>query len=180
MRENLRFGPSFSLGNRLARLAWGLCAATVFRFSPRPCHFIRSGLLRLFGAKIGKSCHFYPGAVIWAPWNLVVGDNVGVADEAVLYSMAKITIGDRAVISQGAYLCCGTHDYTRRNFQLMVEPIAIGADAWIAARAFLHPGVTVGDGTVVGACSVVTRNIPAWTVATGNPCREIRKRIFND
>jgi putative colanic acid biosynthesis acetyltransferase WcaF len=90
--------------------------------------------------------------------------------------MAPVVLGERAVVSQGVHLCTGSHDYESENFQLFARPIEIGADAWICAEAFLGPGVTIGDGAVIGARSVVTRDQPSWTVCAGNPCRPIKPR----
>jgi putative colanic acid biosynthesis acetyltransferase WcaF len=169
--------PSFSARNRARRQLWNLTYLLVFRWSPRPSHRWRSSLLRLFGARVGRGCHVYPGVRVWAPWNLVLGDHVGVADGAILYNMDRMTIGDYAVISQGAHLCGGTHDYNSGDFQLIAKPIVIGARAWICAEAFVHPGVTVPEGAVVGARAVVTRSLhDAWTVYAGNPCRPIGRR----
>jgi putative colanic acid biosynthesis acetyltransferase WcaF len=169
-------GASFSLGNRLARVGWSLVQGTVFRWSPRPLHGWRSFLLRLFGAKVGRGAHVYPGAKIWAPWNVEIGDETGVADGATLYSQGKITLGRRVVISQGAHLCAGTHDYEKRGFPLVTAPITVGDEAWIAAEAFVHPGVTIGEGAVIGARSVVTKDMPAWTVCAGFPCKPLKAR----
>lgn len=168
---------SFALGSRLRRQLWYLVQASLFRFSLRPLHGWRSFLLRLFGAKLGVGCHVYPGVKIWAPWNLSCGAFVGIADGVTLYSMDLITIGDYAVISQGAHLCTGTHDYNSRNFQLVTRPITIGAHAWVCAEAFLHPGVVLPDGVVIGARSVVTKSVPqAWAVYAGNPCVIVKQR----
>jgi putative colanic acid biosynthesis acetyltransferase WcaF len=90
--------------------------------------------------------------------------------------MAQIQIGTRAVVSQGVHLCTGSHDYESETFQLFTKPISIGQDAWICSEAFLGPGVTIGDGAVIGARAVVTRNQPAWMVCAGNPCRPIKPR----
>src|SRR5688572_5295020 len=98
-RPSAYTGPSFSFGNRLARAGWNLCWAVLFRPSPRPFHAWRSLLLRLWGAKLGARCHIYPRAVVWAPWNLVCGDEVGVGDGAILYNQAPITLGRRCVVS---------------------------------------------------------------------------------
>ena len=171
-----RTGPSFSLRNRIARVAWGVFRALLFRPSPRPFHSWRSAILRLFGAKLGRGCHIYPGARIWAPWNLTCGERVGVGDGAILYNQAPITLGKRSVISQGAHLCTGTHDYASPHFELVARPIVVGDDAWLAAECFVHPGVTIGDGAVIGARSVVTRNMPAWTVCAGHPCEPLKPR----
>jgi len=175
-------GPSFSLGNRLLRALWGGIYFLLFRPSPRPLHAWRVMLLRLFGAKIGSGCHIYPNVKIWAPWNLELGDHVAVADGVTLYCMDKIRIGDYTVVSQGAYLCGGTHDYNSANLQLVALPIEIGARAWVCAEAFVHPGVMVPEGAVVGARAVVTKTLPdPWAVYAGNPCKQVgtRKRTQN-
>lgn len=170
--------PSFSLRDRLARALWNAVQATIFRWSPRPLHEWRSALLRAFGARVGRGVHVYPGARIWAPWNLALGDETGVADGATLYSQGRITLGRRVVISQGTHLCAGTHDYEQSGFPLVTRPIAIGDHAWVAAEAFVHAGVTIGEGAVIGARSVVAKDMPAWTVCAGHPCKPIKERTW--
>jgi putative colanic acid biosynthesis acetyltransferase WcaF len=171
-------GASFSLRNRIARLLWGFVNLLFFRFSPKPMHGWRSFILRCFGAKIGKGVHVYPGVKIWGPWNLDLGDECGVASTAILYSQGKITIGRRAVISQGVNLCTGTHDYTRVGSPLITKPITIGDNVWVAAEAFVHPGVTIENGCVIGARSVVINNMPEWMVCSGHPCKPLKKRVI--
>lgn len=170
-------GPSFTLSHRLKRQLWNFVQAFFFSISPRPLHRWRAFLLSIFGAEIGRGCHVYPSAKIWAPWNLKLGNFVGIADGVTLYCMDRIEIGDYAVVSQGVHVCGGTHDFNSANFQLVVKPIEIGAHAWICAEAFIHPGVTVPEGAVVGARSVVTKSLEEpWKVYTGNPCREVGTR----
>ena len=101
-------------------------------------------------------------AIIWAPWNLEAGDQCGVANRVILYNQARIRLGRRVVISQGAHLCTGTHDYEDPGFPLRAEPIVVGDQAWIAAESFVHPGVVIGEGAVIGARSVVTKDVPPW------------------
>lgn len=168
---------SFTLGHRLKRALWNLVSATFFAPSPRPLHAWRALLLRAFGAQLGPGCHVYPGVKIWAPWNLVLGRCVGVGDGAILYSMARITIGDYAVVSQGAHLCCGSHDFNSSNFQLFAKPIAVGSHAWVCAEAFIHPGVSIAEGVVVGARAVVHRDLAdSWTVCAGHPAAKVGER----
>lgn len=177
-----RTGPSFSPSNRLLRAIWTLVWFLLFRSSPRPLHAWRRGLLKLFGARIGQHFHIHASCRVWAPWQLVVGDHVGVGEGVHFYNMASIQIGNEAVISQGAHLCAGTHDYNSRHFQLMARPISIGAKAWICTEAFIGPGVQVPDGCVVGARSVMTRTPPdgAWKVFAGNPAQPIKQRVIRD
>lgn len=165
------------LRNRLARVAWKIADCALVRFTPRPFHAWRAFVLRLFGARLGARCHVYPGAIIWAPWNLECADDACIANGAEIYNVAKVSIGRRAVISQGAYLCAASHDFsdpTRAVFPLISAPIRVGDCAWVAARAIVLPGVTIGEGCVIGAGSVVTRDMPAHTVCAGNPCRAIK------
>lgn len=169
--------PSVSLGNRMARLAWGAAYILLFRPSPRPLHAWRSTLLRLFGAKLGANCHIYPRARIWAPWNLVCEDVVAIADDAEIYNPARVTLGSHCTISQQAFLCAATHDHDDPTFPMIWEPIHIGRYAWIAARATVQLGLTVGDGSVLGLGSIATRDLDPWIVYAGAPARRIKERL---
>lgn len=177
MHNQDTFGePAFNLKNRLARIIWNIASFALFQLSPRPLHSWRAFLLRCFGAKVGKGVRVYPGAKIWAPWNLQLDDECAIASGAILYSQGKIIIGRRTIISQGVHLVTGTHDYTKRGFPLFTKPIHIGGHVWIAAEAFVHPGITINEGCVIGARAVVTKDMPAWMVCAGHPCRQIKER----
>ena len=176
INEDTFTGPSFSRKNRLARLIWQTFSIFFFRYSPQPLYGWRSFILRVFGAKVGKGVHIYPKVKIWAPWNIVIADYSGIANGVILYSQGKISIGQRTVISQGAHLAAGTHDYTVPGFPLVTKPIVVRDHVWIAAEAFIHPGITVGEGCVIGARSVVTKNMPDWTVCSGHPCIPMKER----
>ncbi len=176
INQDTHTGPSFSFRNRLARVFWNVVQGTLFAWSPTPLHAWRGWLLRCFGAEVGRDTHIYPGVKIWAPWNLSIGDEAGIASGATLYAQGRISIGKHAVVSQGAYLCAGTHDFEMPGFPLITKPIVIGDEAWVAAQAFVHPGVTIAEGAVIGARSVVTKDVPAWTVCSGFPAKPLRKR----
>lgn len=180
VNQDTHTGPSFSFGNRMKRVIWNVSYTIFFRFSPIPLHGWRSFLLRMFGAKVGKAVHVYPKVKIWAPWNLELADQCGVANHAILYSQAKISIGHRSTVSQGVHLCAGTHDYTKPGFPTIAKPIKIGDHSWIAAEAFVHPGVVIGNGCIIGARSVVSQNMPDWMVCTGHPCEPIKARDDKD
>ena len=169
-------GASFSFKNRLARLIWGVVYIIFFRSSPRSFHSWRSFILKIFNAKIGEGVHIYPNVKIWAPWNLEIGDEVGVADGVDLYSQDKIILGYRAIISQRSFICTGTHNFNLHGHPLTTKPIVINDYAWVAAEAFIGPGVNVGEGAVIGARSVVFKNIEPWTVVGGNPAKFIKNR----
>ncbi len=171
---------SFSLSNRVRRQIWNYTWLMLFRPSPRPLHKWRAFLLKIFGAHIGKNVHVYPATRIWAPWNLVLGDHVGIADGVTIYNMDTISIGSYSVISQGAHLCGGSHDYNSPNFQLYAKPITLGEHVWICAEAFVSLGVNIPDGVVVGARSLVTKSIlEPWTVCAGHPAKQIGQRTRN-
>jgi len=178
INKDTHTGASFSVSNRIMRIVWSVVYLILFKYSPRPLHSWRSFLLKCFGAKVGKGVHVYPGVKIWAPWNLILDDECGIASGVELYSQGLITVGKRAVISQGSYICTGTHDYNDKGFPLYTLPITIGDNAWIAAGAFVHPGVTIGNGCVIGARSVVTKNMPEWMVCAGFPCKVIKERVL--
>ncbi|MFN6996502.1 MAG: putative colanic acid biosynthesis acetyltransferase [Aquincola tertiaricarbonis] len=169
--------PSFTLRNRCARAVWNMAWLLLFRPSPRPLHAWRALLLRLFGARLGRHVHVYPSVRIWAPWLLQVGEHSGIADGVTLYNMGGIRIGPRCVVSQGAHLCGGSHDYQQPSFQLVAAPIELQAEVWVCAEAFVSAGVTVPAGCVVAARSVVTRTVAEpWTVLAGVPARVVGRR----
>jgi putative colanic acid biosynthesis acetyltransferase WcaF len=168
--------PAFSFRDRLRRLNWNICRAVLYRTSPRPLHSWRSFLLRLFGAKMGRNCHFYPRSKVWAPWNLVCADQVTAADGAEIYNPAPVTLGSHAILSQDAYVCGATHDYDDPAFPLIAYAMNLGAYAWVCARASVAPGVNMGEGAVLGLGSVATRDLEAWTVYAGAPAVKVKER----
>lgn len=171
-----RGGPSFSLRHRLERAVWNLIWGLLAAWTPPPLHPWRRALLRLFGARVAPTARIYGSARIWYPRYLSLADNAVIGPGVICYSMAPIAIGEGATISQRAHLCAGTHDIDDAHFQLMARPIRIGAKAWIAAEAFVGPGVTVGEGAVLGARGVTVKNLADWSVSAGNPARHIRSR----
>lgn len=168
--------PSFSLRLRIARFTWGVCWALLYRFSPRPFHAWRSMLLRVFGAKMGPNCHFYPSSRIWAPWNLICADQVTAGDGVEIYNPCLVRFGSHAILSQNAYLCGATHDFNDPAFPLLAYEMEVGAYAWVCARACIAPGVNVGEGAVLGLASVATRDLEPWSVYAGVPAVKVKDR----
>lgn len=157
------------------RVLWA-SAAPIFHLSPRPFWGLRRALLRAFGAKVGRDVHVYPTARISVPWNLVLGDGCAVGDYAILYALGPITLGPRSTVSQYAHLCAGSHDWRDPAMPLTKPPITLGADVWVCADVFVGPYVTVGDGAILGARSVVVRDVEPRTVVAGNPARLVGTR----
>jgi putative colanic acid biosynthesis acetyltransferase WcaF len=168
--------PAFSFGDRLRRLIWNICWVLFYRTSPRPFHSWRSLLLRLFGARMGSNCHFYPRSKVWAPWNLVCADQVTAADGAEIYNPAPLTMESHSILSQDAYVCGATHDYDDPAFPLIAYAMSLGAYSWVCARASVAPGVNLADGAVLGLGSVATRSLDAWTVYAGVPAVKVKER----
>jgi len=168
--------PQTSLRNRIARAMWSACYALLFRPSPRPLHAWRSLLLRCFGARLGRNCHIYPSARIWAPWNLVCGDVVALADGAEIYNPWTVTLGSHSTISQQAYVCTASHDVDDPAFPMVGAPVTIGDHAWICARAAVLPGVSLGPGAVLALGSIATHDLAQWTLYAGAPARPMRER----
>ena len=162
--------------NRLKRILWLLVSKLLYVSPWR----IRFTVFRRFGAKIGNDCALYPSACYYAPWNLECGNRVCVAPDAEIYNKAKVVIGSNVVISQGAYICTASHDISSPTMDLVLKPITICDNVWIAAKATILPGVTVGEGAVVGACAVVAKDVPPWSVVVGNPARVVKKRELNE
>ena len=166
---------------RIARCVWNIVWVVLFRPTPRGmfCGW-RRFLLRLFGAKIGQGVHVLPSCKIWQPWKLTMGAHSCLAEHVDCYSVDQITIGDQVVVSQDAFLCCASHDITSTIMELTYAPIMIESQAWVAARAFVGPGVRIGEGAVVGACAVVTKDVESWTMVAGNPAKVIKRRMIKD
>lgn len=148
----------------------------MFRPTPTPFHAWRRLLLRLFGARVGERAAVYPSAMIWAPWNLSIGAGATIGGGTTIYNVDHVAIGRCAVVSQGAHLCTASHDYNSAGFDLLTAPIRIDEEAWIAAEAFVGPGVTISKAAVVGARAVVIQSIAERAIVAGNPARVIGQR----
>jgi putative colanic acid biosynthesis acetyltransferase WcaF len=135
-------------------------------------------LLRFFGARIDKGAHPYPRAKIWAPWNLEMGPHSCISDDVDCYCVDRVHIGAHATVSQYSYLCTATHDIEDPHMPLVTAPITIAAGAWVCADVFIGPGVTIGEGAVVGARSSVFRSVDPWAVVAGNPAKLIKQRCL--
>jgi maltose O-acetyltransferase len=95
----------------------------------------------------------------------------------VVLDVSTVRIGDHTLFGPGVHVYTATHpmDHEQRRTQEFGKPVEIGSDVWVGGAAIICPGVTIGSRSIIGAGSVVTRNIPNDTFAAGNPCRIIRK-----
>lgn len=176
----LEGGASFSLGNRLVRVAWGIGWLVLARFTPPPLHGWRRLVLKAFGAKVATGARVHASVSVWLPANLELGENCLIGPGVRLYNQGRISIGARTVVSQGAHLCASTHDVHDPHFQLVLRPITIGEQCWIAAEAFVGPGVTMYDRAVLAARGALFGDAEADTIYRGNPAAALKKRQLRD
>jgi len=172
MRLDLYDNSAFDRGAGPVREAlWMLCKGVFFLNAfPWPSS-IRVFWLRLFGARVGKQVVIRAGVNISFPWRLTVGDHVWIGEEVYVLSLAPVTLGSHVCVSQRAFLCTGSHDWRRENFDLQVRPITVEDEVWIAAQAFIGPGVCVGRGSIVGAGTILLKTLPPNSMAKGNPAQ---------
>ena len=168
-----------SLKSKIGRVVWNVVWLLLFRPTPnrlRIFNWWRAFLLRCFGAKIGKGCAIFNSCEVWQPWNLKMGDYATLSEKVICYTVDKIKIGCQTTISRDVFLCCASHDVASPIMELIYAPIVIGDNCWVAARSVIMPGRSVGDGAVIAAGAVVTKDVEPWTVVGGNPARFIKKR----
>jgi putative colanic acid biosynthesis acetyltransferase WcaF len=155
----------WTISQRITRVTWGVVRRVLWPWLPAA----RPMMLRWFGATVGQRCRLGGQVRIFIPWNLRIGDDVDVADHAILYALGTITIGDRTVLDVRAHLCAGTHDITDPRFPQIRPPIAIGSDCFIGLDAYIGPGVTLGDAVVVHPRASVHRSVTGPAHVRGNP-----------
>lgn len=170
-----------SIKSKVARVVWNIVWVLLFGPTPRGNLFRtwRIALLKLFGAKVKWSSNVLPSCRIWQPWKLTMGEYACLSENVDCYAVDEITIGDQATVSQGVKLCTASHDISSKIMELTTQPIVVGPNAWVAGWSIILPGVTIGEGAVVGAGAVVTKDVEPWTVVGGNPAKFIKKRVLN-
>lgn len=164
------------VSDRLLRILWEFSWAIFCSWTPKPANGWRLFWLRLFGAKLHGAPFVHQRARIEIPWNLTLHDRCCLGDRTNAYTLGQIEIGAGATVAQEVYLSTGSHDFSSDRIPLVIGKIVIGEDVFIGARAFVMPGITIGARSVIGACSVVTRDVPPEVFAAGNPCKVLRPR----
>jgi putative colanic acid biosynthesis acetyltransferase WcaF len=173
-------GAAFSAANKLERMVWQIAWGLLARFTPPQLAAWRRLLLRVFGAKVGRGAKVYGSARVWLPRNLELGEGVLVGRGAEIYNQGRIAIGAYSVISQRAFLCASTHSTSDPDFALVLRPIALGRGCWVAAEAFVGPGVTMGDGAVLAARGALFEDAEAMGIYRGNPATLLGRRRFGE
>lgn len=170
------YASPWTAGQRVKMLLWAAAWRLLCSWTPKPLNPWRLFVLRCFGARLSGTPFVHPNARIQIPWTLVMAHRACLGDGAVAYSLADVVIDEGATVAQEAYLCTGTHDFSSAALPLQTASIHVGRHAFIGARAFVLPNVKIGEYAIVGACAVVTKDVPAFTVVAGNPARPIGNR----
>ena len=174
-RQQTQFQSPWSLGERILLSLWHFTWTLCCIWTPKPFNPWRLFILKLFGAKIYGLPFVHQRARIQIPWNLTLEHRACLGDRANAYSLGSIIIGKSATIAQEAYLCTGSHDFSNPSMPLVVSNIIIEEYAFIGARAMILPGVKISKHAIVGAQSVVTRDVADYMVVAGNPAIVIRQ-----
>jgi putative colanic acid biosynthesis acetyltransferase WcaF len=160
----------------VVRTIWFVVGLPLLRCQILPSSSFRRRLLRWFGAEIGEGAVIKPGVRVKFPWKLKLGKHCWIGEDCWIDNLAPVILGDQVCISQAAYLCTGSHDWSDPSFGLITRPIRIHDGAWVAARASIGPGVVIGEHAVVGFGSVVTGSVPPYEIYRGNPAVFVRRR----
>lgn len=158
-------------------MAWASVERTLFRATWPTWYRYRAFLLRLFGARVDPHSRIRRTCRFECPWNLTVGEGASTGEEVWFYCLGPVFVGRRVTLSHFCKLCAGSHDLDDPELMPLTRPpVVIHDDAWVATAAFVGPGVTVGEGAVLGAAAVTMRDLEPWSVYAGNPARLIRSR----
>lgn len=180
VRLDLFTNPEFSRGaSRLTELCWVVISGLLVE-SWLPGSGWRRQLLRAFGAQIGEGVVIKPRVRVKFPWRLSIGDHSWIGEGVWIDNLAMVTIGSQCCVSQGAYLCTGSHDWSDRTFRLITRPIELGDGCWMGAKTSLAPGTQVAPGAVLTMGSMANGPIEAWTVHAGVPAKPVRQRKMLD
>lgn len=165
---------------RMKQHVWYLIQSVGFRLSPFFARRWRVSLYRLFGGIAGRRVSLARTCSITNPWNVIIGDNSFIGEGVILVGSTTLEIGRDVCISSRVVIHGASHDITSPTFNYTVAPVRVGDMAWIASDAIILPGITIGEGAVVAAGAVVTKDVEPWTVVGGNPAKFIKKRVLSD
>jgi putative colanic acid biosynthesis acetyltransferase WcaF len=164
-RDLSRFtGAGYDKGRSPAwQIAWKLVSGLVVTRWWCPVR-TRASILRAFGATVGLGTVIRHEVKIHWPWKLSVGDHSWIGEGTWILNLEPVVIGADVCISQDVFLCTGSHDHRSPTFEFDNAPITVEDGAWVAARATILRGCRIGADAIVGACALVTKDVPASAV----------------
>lgn len=145
-----------------------------------PCHNYRRFYYRLFGMKIGKGSTLHMHARFYNPFNIAIGEDSTIGEDAVLDGRDKLIIGNHVDIATGVMIYNAEHDIKDPSFRAIHAPVIIQDYVFIGPRAIILPGVTIKKGAVVGAGAVVTKDVGEGLIVGGVPAKQIGERGIKD
>lgn len=166
----------WTLRERMGMVVWEYVWWLLCAWTPKPLNRWRLFWLRVFGARVLGTPFVHQRARIQIPWHVTLHHLSCIGDRTNLYSLGEIEVGGGAVVAQEVYVCTGTHDFSDPGLELITKKVSIGKGVFIGARAFVLPGVTIGECAIIGACAVVTADVAPFTINAGNPCRYLKVR----
>jgi putative colanic acid biosynthesis acetyltransferase WcaF len=164
----------------LRRILWFFVGSFLVESRVVPFSALKVRLLRAFGARIGTGVRIKPGVRVKFPWRLTIGDHSWIGEQVWIDNLATVSIGNHVCVSQGAYLCTGSHNWARTNFELQTVPITLSDHSWVAAKTLIAPGVTVEEFAVLTLGSVALKSLEARGIYSGNPATKVGERKIND
>ena len=170
----------YNPGSSIKILLWFFCNALFLKNKYNPFSGVKVGILRLFGAKIGKGVVIKPSVSVKYPWKLSIGDYTWIGEEVWIDNLDQVTIGSHVCISQGALILCGNHNYKVPSFDLMVKPIIIEDGVWIGAKSTVTQGVTCHSHAVLSVQSLANKDLEAYSIYQGVPAVKIRERKIDE
>lgn len=166
-------------GSFIKRITWLAINSIFFNHSLAVFNGLKCALIRWYGGKVGERVMIKPSVNIKYPWFLNIGNDVWIGEKVWIDSLTTITIADNVVLSQGAMLLTGNHNYTLPTFDLVVKPIVLEAGVWIGAQAVVCPGVVCKSHSVLAVGSVATKNLEAFCIYQGNPAVKVKTRLIS-
>jgi putative colanic acid biosynthesis acetyltransferase WcaF len=163
------------MSRKLERFLWPAAWFLLAAWTPPPLRPWRRFVLRAFGAKVSNSAGVYGSVRITRPSNVEIGEHAYIGPRVLIESSARIVFGDYSLVSQGALLCASLD--APPDCKMAARSIEIGRYSWIAANAYVGPGVRVGEGAVLGACGCAFDDLNPWTIYIGNPAQLLRPRL---
>jgi putative colanic acid biosynthesis acetyltransferase WcaF len=175
------YTSSWSLKEVIGIRIWHVVWLLLFRTSPKLMgRYWRVFLLKIFGATLTWDVFVYASAKIYVPWLLKMESKACLGPHSEVYNLGVVHLAEKVTISQYAYICNGTHDFNDEHSPLMIGDIYIAKNVFVGAKAFIMPGIHIREGAIIGACSVVTRDVNEFDIVGGNPAKFIKKRINNN